>query len=211
MVTFRIIGLKLLFFFIVSCAKKDNLEYTFDISIGGKDATLSFPKTKNNYGNHVEINIFCDTINGIKYINRAILDFKLEKLPKNVEVDSVVLQLFYNDNSGLYKVKKPGHSGNTKLIVENVLSNWSEDKINWSKYPKIGKKKLYFGVHKTFEQDFRLNISELIINKNRELIKTNGFLLRLEQEEIGNYIHLCSKENSSIYCNSARLKVYVKK
>ncbi|MCL6293418.1 DNRLRE domain-containing protein [Jejuia spongiicola] len=211
MADLRAIGLKLLVFFFVSCVKKGNLEYTFDISNGGNDAVLSFPKTKNNYGDHIEINIFCDTINGIKYINRAILDFNLEELPKNVEVDSVVLQLFFNDNSGLYKIKKPGHSGNTKLIVENVLSNWSEDKINWSKYPKIGKKKLYFGAHKTFEQDFRFNISELVINKKKKLIKTNGFLLRLEQEKTGNYLHFCSKENKSIYCNSAKLKVYVKK
>ncbi|NER18912.1 DNRLRE domain-containing protein [Spongiivirga citrea] len=193
-----------------SCRKAGNIVYVIDINRSGKDAILNLPNSVNNYGNETELNIYCDTINGIKYINRAALYFDLTRVPQNAKIDSVFLQLYFNDKSGFYKIKKSGHSGNTILIVENIEEPWNEDSITWKKYPKIGPKKLNFEPHKVTDQDFRLNVTNLFVSSNKKLKKTHGLLVRLASEEIGNYIHVCSRESKKIN-SSPKLKIYANK
>ena len=197
-------------FFFLSCKKGGSIVYVFDASQNGKDALLSLPNHNKNYGKETELNIYCDTINGIKYVNRAVLHFDVSKLPTDIVIDSIFLQLYYNNESGLYTIKKQGHSGNTGLIVENIVESWEEDLVNWEKYPKVGSKKLYFKQHNVSYQDYRLEVTKLLVNEERRLKNTQGLLLRLEKEELGNYIHLYSRENKKI--NSApKLKIYAKR
>jgi len=196
-------------FSLLSCNNENTAVYTFDAAQNGKDAILSLPNPKRNYGKVKELNIYCDSINGKKYLNRAVLYFDISNLPTDIEIDSVFLQLYYNDESGLYTVKESGHSGNTGLIIENIEEFWEEDQVNWDNYPEVGLKKLYFEPHKVPYQDFRLDVTELVVTDNNRLKNTQGLLVRLEKEEIGNYIHVYSRENSKI--NSApKLKFYVK-
>ncbi|WP_111308747.1 DNRLRE domain-containing protein [Confluentibacter sediminis] len=210
MIKFIKLAIAFFIFVFLSCQRKGNIVYAFDSKINGMDAVLSIPNSNNNYGSETELNIYCDSINGKRYLNRAALYFNLDKFPKGTKIDSAFLQLYFNDKSGLYKVKKPEHSGNTRLIVENIEEAWKENEISWNRYPKIGTEKLYFEPHKTSNQDFRLNITELVVLDDKTLKHGYGFLIRLEKEELGNYVHLCSRENIKIN-SSPKLKIYAKR
>ncbi len=200
----------LLTLLLFSCTRNGNIVYVFDSNRNGGDAVLSIPNPNYNRGLEKEINIYCDTLNGKTYINRAVVSFDIKKLPESAKIDSVFLQLYFNDNSGFYKIKKPGHSGYTGLIIESIEEVWHEKSINWNTYPKIGKEKLYFESHKIIDQDFRLNVTQLFIATDRKVKNKFGFLIRLEKEEIGNYVHLSSRENQNNNNGSPKLKIYAK-
>lgn len=190
----------------IGCGPKGKV-YMIRLSPTGMDAVINLANTSNNYGTEKELNIFCDSINGKRYTNRALFCFDLKKLPMARKVDSVFLQLYFNENSGLYKVKDSGHSGNTGLIVERIETNWDEHTINWQTYPKVWSKGLEFPDLATRNQDFRLNVTSLFNAKQQT--GSIALLVRLLEEEPGNYVHLHSKEGMP--GNAAQLKIYLKK
>lgn len=195
------------FFQILGCGPEGKV-YTIDIDYKGMDAVLNLPNSHKNYGFEKEINIYCDSVNGKKYINRGVFSFNIEEVIQK-KVDSAFLLLYFNNSSGLFSSKSYGHSGNIDLIIEKVSETWEEDKISWKRYPKIGTKKLFFEAAKNDNtQDFMIDVTEFFLeNHHKEDI---SFLVRLKNEELGNYIHLTNKEYSG-YLKKPKLKIYAKK
>lgn len=194
---------------LVGCGKKGKI-YVLHADIDGKDAVLNYPNITNNYGSEKELNIYCDSLDGLKRINRVVIGFNFKSLPEDIEIDSLFLQLYFNDVSGLYKIKGKGHTGNTGLIVENIVEQWEEDVITWAKYPRVEDNKLYYETDKDIHRDYRINLTELLVDEAGNLKHTHGVLLRLQEEENGNYIHFNSREHHNNN-NLPKLKVYAKK
>jgi len=196
-----------LLFLMFSCSEKSKVIVLNSYPNGG-DTVISYPKTVNNYGTEKEINIYCDTINGNKSINRGLFLFPLKELSFK-RIDSVFLHLHFNENSGFYSFKEKGHSGDLSLIVEQILVPWDENRMNWKQYPKVGQEKVFFKPSADSHQDFRINVSSLFPS-NLDTPKTHyGLLVRLQNEEPGNYVHVVSKEHPNKE-QTPTLKIYAK-
>ena len=122
-------------------------------------------------------------------------------------IDSVFLQLYFNRGSGFFKSKPFGHSGNLDLIVEQIIEPWDEDLVCWKNYPKLADEKLLFDIGFFKERDFRLNVTELFLSNLQE--ESINLLVRLKNEQLGNYIHITSKEYLG-HLKKPQLKIYAK-
>ena len=107
---------------------------------------------------------------------RFALRFGFNTLPETVKIDSAFIYLSaYN----------PGHFGKeNSFIIKPISEIWINDEINWDNQPKSDStRKIVVGAPANALENYRINVTEFIIEIVENRSPNFGFLFGLEDEK----------------------------
>lgn len=143
-----------------------------------------------------EINAYTWTLSGNMVSGRFYINFNMNALPINANIESAYLYLFHNA-SPVY-ASPTSHSGENDLIVERVTTNWVDNLTNWNNQPSTTDSNSILLPKSTYKnQDYVINVTQLI--KDMKATNTfNGLKIRSKIEEPFKSISFASSENTDI-------------
>lgn len=167
-----------------------------EITIYGRDKTddaiISSFYHERNFGEMDYHNLYSWTLGGAKTVNRLLLKFDLNGVPKNAEIVEANLLLYYHPT--LLYGKNEGF--NSDIDLYPILSDWEENSVTWSNQPEVGT--AVIGSHSrcnpTQEND-SVNILNYCTMVQRKAIPNFGIQLQYANEDPYKKTLFCSSEN----------------
>ncbi len=118
----------------------------------GLDASVFSLEPDANYGIYSDFIAFDWTFFGERGYGKSFIKFDLDNLPKNIEITSAKLSLFYSTSTN------QGQAGENACFLKKVLSNWSEDEITWNNQPKVSDNEFIYLRKSTISSEDYLDI-----------------------------------------------------
>ena len=178
----------------------------------GKDALVSSYLSN---GNHETINYmgpYAGTQGGTNNINRTFIAFDLSTIPTNAIVDSAYLTIFYSQ--AIVDILYPtstyfdGHVGDTRLWMQKVTQNWSENTITWNNQPSTSiTNQVSIPLHTSKTQNYKLNVKTFVQDMVTSPSSNYGFMLKLQNETPYTLVALASSDEVNPN-NRPKLQVY---
>jgi hypothetical protein len=146
----------------------------------GKDALVGKIVPISNYGETPDLHLYAWTQGGVLNVNRALLEFDLNALPLEAQIDSAFLSVFFNSTS-LYGDQ---HEGETSFVIQRIISEWDEMEVSWSTQPDAStdNQRLIEGASYGNQSFTGLDVTSLVRDMSDDRINSHGFLLRLNEE-----------------------------
>lgn len=177
-----------------------------------KDAVFSLLVPDNNYGGIEDIHLFTWTQGGRLNVNRVLIDFDLDSIPKGTIIDKAYLNLYFNPTSK-YDVQN-GNKGSDDFVIQRVISDWNETDATWNRQPETTKENQILVKRKKspFSDYTKINITPILqdiidCSKNERY----GIMLRLANEQPYNIILFASSNHPNASLHPKLIMKYKKK
>jgi hypothetical protein len=166
-------------------------------SIKGKDAIFSKIVPDKNFGNIEDMHLYAWTQGGILNVNRIAIDFDLNDIPDNVQIDSAFLQLSFNSSSGyMHGLGLSGHHGENSFLVKKILEPWHEEGITWGTQPETSTDNMVIVPDSdVLDQNYRINVSGIINDLHQNPDMGFGFMIMHQFEEAYKATFLASSDH----------------
>ena len=152
--------------------------------IWGKDAFISSNVLNTGQGNSHEFDASAWTIAGLPLTIRGLIDFDLSSLPSGASIQSAQLTLYNNPNAqnGYANGEHLHVSGSNEAVLQRIVSPWTED-VAWNNQPTTTiENEVTLAQDTNANQDYRLDVTNLINDIIADPINSFGFLLKLKTE-----------------------------
>ena len=107
-------------------------------STSSKDALFISRLPERTDHDRPDIHLYVNTHNGVLNINRVSIDFGIEKLPRNIVIDSAKVSFYFNSTSiYLSSNNTQGHLGNNSFSIQKITQAWEEKTITWNNQPNV--------------------------------------------------------------------------
>jgi hypothetical protein len=190
--------LLLLAFLITQCGSDD--ERNLKVLIvqpdgqGGKDAIIRSSGPDQNYGGEIELAANVTTAQGPPFIQRALFDFDLSKIPAGSEILMATLSLWYAEGSdSVHSVA----TGPNTAFLQRITSTWNEATVTWNNQPaSVITNRVIINSSSEPEEDYpeidaTLLVQDMIDNRENSF----GFLLMLETETGSRGLYFASSDH----------------
>ena len=150
----------------------------------GKDAFISSNVLNAGQGNSAEFDAAAWTIGGLPLTIRSLIDFDLSNLPVGATIQSAVLTLYNNPNAqnGYANGQHVHVSGSNEAVLQRITSPWTED-VTWSNQPTTtGQNEVSLAEDTNPNQDYVLDVKNLLEDIIANPSDSFGFLLKLKTE-----------------------------
>ncbi len=194
---------------ITSCSLKRHLTVTPVTSERG-DAVVSLIVPDNNYGKLEDIHIYSWFQGGLLNVNRVLIDFNLDAIPKRAIIYKAFLSLYLNPTSVYDKVG--GNQGQDSIIIQRVVSNWHESDVTWKKQPETTiENQLIIPKNENSKEDYiNIDVTNIVQDIVNEDDGRYGILIRHKNEKPYNVVFFASSNNPNKKLHP-KLKVYYRK
>lgn len=185
-------------FLIASCSTRTTQLSVSDSKRG--DAVFSLIVPNNNYGQIENIHIYSWTQGGILNVNRVLIDFDFDAIPKSAKINKAVLNLYFNPTSKYDEaLGGKGNHGTDSIIVQRVTSDWHENKVTWNTQPKTTTENQVIltnmGIpHANYQIDITDIIKDIIENRSERY----GIMIRYKNEVPYNVSFFASSNHPDI-------------
>ena len=171
--------------------------------IDGKDAFISSNILDAGQGNSTEFDASAWTIFGSPITIRSLIDFDLSSLPLGATIQSAHLTLYNNpDAQNGYANGQHVHvSGSNEAVLQRIISPWTED-VAWSNQPTTtSQNEVTLAQDTDPNQDYVLNVTNLLLDVIENSSCSFGFLLKLNTETPYRFLAFASSDhpNSAIH------------
>jgi len=152
----------------------------------GKDAMISNLEPDKNFGDHkyFEATFLPEPILTVMRLNRSLIAFNLNQLPKSAIIRKAILRLFYEtpipfDNSIITTYDK--FIGG---VFQQVIEPWDEHKVTWNNQPATTELNQVFLPPFISDKNFvEVDITRLIVPVNSVNLPNYGIKFRLIPED----------------------------
>jgi hypothetical protein len=135
-----------------------------------------------NRGNETNINPCAWTWDADKLgkgVFRSLIRFDYGTIPTDAVINSAKLKLFYVSTGGA----TTGHSGSNACYLSSVESSWEENKVTWKTQPSFNVQgQVSVPASTSNNQDYSIDITELVKEALANPMSDFGFMLRLQNE-----------------------------
>jgi hypothetical protein len=160
-----------------------------------EDAVIASIIPDENRGSAPHNNGYAWTQSGIVNIARSLISFDLSSIPATAVLSEAKLVLYYNP----FISTLPAHSGTSGFYVNRIIEPWEELSVTWNTQPLITTdNEVYIPFPSYDEQNFVIDVTAMVTDMLANPTSSDGFMIRLEQEEPYNVILLCSRENEDM-------------
>jgi hypothetical protein len=134
----------------------------------GKDAMVSNLDPDKNFGNHkyFEATFLPEPVLTVMRVNRSMIWFNMNQLPKSAVIRKVTLQLFYDvpipwDSTIL--ITDSNSTGVVPIggVLQQITSAWEEDKVTWNTQPTT------IETNQIFIPPFVRNVNFIVVDVTR--------------------------------------------
>lgn len=158
----------------------------------GEDAMLVSLYPSSPDGGEAELNAMAWTNQGAPANLRGLLGFDLTAIPANATIQSAYLTLYFNPTS----LNGSGHShqsGSNASLLQRVTEPWNELTATWDNQPATTTQNEVILPQDTFpQQDYKADVTALILDMINNPVSSYGFLLKLQTEEHYRSLLFCS-------------------
>lgn len=118
-------------------------------------------------------------------IRRSLIEFDLSSIPPESTIEEATLSLYFNPQSAEIPSTQ-GHSqrdGSNRSILSRITSPWTEDLVTWNNQPSISTdNQIYVKASDVAEEDYQIDVKNLIEDMVNDPSKSFGFLYQLDNE-----------------------------
>ncbi len=192
---------------IVSCKKETGPKAPVEKTVSfqpdetkGKDAMISWHETNSavavaNYSTGPNIDLYDWTVGGAEVRSRIVVTFPFDSIPAGAEIVSAKLSLYGASSSNSIP---QGNSGDNKIIVQRIASEWTESTITWNNQPTVSTDGQVELSASTSAWNF--NHTDVDVTTMVKAMRTGGasygFMLRFVTEDFYRSLVLGSSENT---------------
>jgi hypothetical protein len=198
-------------FLFLSCSVKKLVVIPTNSARG--DAVFSLIVPNNNYAKLEDIHIYSWTQVGVLNVNRVLIDFNLDEIPKSARIESAYLSLYFNPTSAYNKVGgNKGNQGPDSIVIQRVTSDWNENDVTWNRQPETTKEnqviigKLDSPIADYTDIDITNIIQDIVNSENGRY----GILIRHKDEIPYNVVFFASSNHPDIKLHP-NLRIYYRK
>jgi hypothetical protein len=178
--------------------KSDSLTWISDTSkVSNQDANVNSLYGDLNYEESV-LNYICAwTYNLDSFIIRTYLKFDLSSFPQNAGVISACLNMFNPHDTILDHTHSDSEIfGSNAFYIRRVNGPWNSRTITWNNQPEfIDKDKVYSKASQLIDQDYSIDVTEMVKEMIKNPESNYGFMIMLENESYYRKICFASLEN----------------
>jgi hypothetical protein len=192
---------------VISCKKESGpkapVEKTVSFQpddVKGKDAMISWHETNSavaasNYSSGPNIDLYDWTVGGSEVKSRVVLSFPFDSIPAGAEIVSAKLSLYGASSSNAIP---QGNSGDNKIIVQRISSEWTESTVNWANQPSVATEGQVELAASNSTWNFNHTDVDVttLVKAMRSGGTSYGFMLRFVTESFYRSLVLGSSENS---------------
>lgn len=192
---------------VVSCKKESGPKAPVEKTVSyqpddtkGKDAMISWHETNSavatsNYSSGPNIDLYDWTVGGDEVRSRVVVTFPFDSIPAGAEIVSAKLNLYGASSSNAIP---QGNSGDNKIIVQRITSEWNESTVTWSNQPTVATEGQVELPASTSAWNF--NHGDVDVTSLVKAMRTSGtsygFMLRFVTENFYRALVLGSSENT---------------
>jgi hypothetical protein len=172
-------------------------------SLEGIDAWVTnAPGDENtNFSNHKDLGAASFPDGGGSFISRSYFDFDLSFVPSNTTITSAELSLYHNPDSNSFSSGHQSLTGPNNVVLQRVLSPWSDSTITWNNQPSTTTgNQVFIAQSDSSNQDYpnidvRGLISDLLATPNTSF----GIQMKLQNESGTRNLVFASSDHDSIF------------